>query len=229
MTSEPQMTRDPGVLHTTAGLDPAAPAERRAAMSAERVARLRAADQEAWCRFFEDYHPVFACAFRLSARRRSFEARSATDALPDAMASFYEAFLRRFAEFRGEAAFRGFLFEAVDYFVLSERRDAKRSALRRHGLEEQATENAIDDRAVAAWTERDRANRPAMVALARCVVSLPRPYRLVVLTVHLGSEAIPLYEAAERLGLEYEAVKKRHQRALAMLRACVTGSEVRGS
>jgi RNA polymerase sigma-70 factor (ECF subfamily) len=189
-------------------------------MDPHRIARLRAREPEAWRGFLVEYHDVFARALRTALREVGLLGRREDlgDLLTDAMTYFYQVFTDRFSDYRGEGAFRAWLFQTVRYFVLDRRRELGRAAV--PGREEEVIEH-LDRRAAGAWESGAEGDPEEAEFLRDCLLRLPGEFRSVVTLYHFAEEPVTLPALAERLGESPAAVKKRYQRALERLQRCV--------
>lgn len=206
---------------------PAAPG-----LTAGFVAALQRGDEERWREFLTAHHAVFERALHVAARRagagRALAAGEPT-AVDDAKVYFYEAFRKGFRAFDGEGRFWSFLFRTVANFVSEQLRRRRRAA---RGTADDGDDDgdggAIDRRAVDEWQAQRRDDAPErQQRLGECVQRLPQIYRAVVLLHHFEQPAGALQDLAVLLGATVDAIHKRYQRALAMLRDCLSrqGSE----
>lgn len=206
---------------------PSGPASRRAAaVDAALVDALQRGDETAWRTFLIDHHAVFERSLRLAVRRAGarFDAGEPT-LVDDAKVYFYEALRRGFRDFQGEGQFFAFLHRTVQNFVFEKRRGRAIDRARTGSIDPDADDGPLDDRAASVWRrQRQEELDPALSErLDDCLLRLPDPYRSVVLLHHFEAAGEPLQTLASLLGATVEAIHKRHQRALAMLRECLKG------
>lgn len=216
MQGEPTMNPRPD--------DDAAAVETRR-IDATLVAALRAGDAAAWRTFLLDHHVVFERSLRLAGRRAQVRLDVSDPSLcDDAKVYFYEAITRSYREFLGEGQFFAFLHRTVQNFVFERRRGRGLDRRIVAGVDPEADDHGpLDERAAQAWRlQRLAAVDPALSArLDECMLRLPAPYRAVVWMHHYEAADEPLQNLATVLGATVEAIHKRYQRALTMLRECL--------
>ena len=203
----------------------------RPAMTEDYVRALQQGDAESWRRLLCEQHAVFERALRIAARRTGGDAFAVVrdpQAVDDAKVYFYEAFRRGFREFVGEGQFFGFLYRAVWNFVREAARAARRSAARppepqRGEGDGTSDPGEFERRAVDQWRDGKRGLDAGLEArLQQCLLRLPDAYRSVVVMHHFERETQPLQSLAEVLQLTVAAIQKRYQRAMALLRECLS-------
>lgn len=181
------------------------------------VERLRSGDGEAWRRFLTDYHSVFVRAvrgatwriFKGSPQQRSFSHEELTD---DAKTYFYRAFQRSFRRYDGEGRFRAFLFRTVQN-CLMERFRVRHREISLLPEDDERVESPFG--VTPASVGADPAEE-----LYHCVYRLPNLYRLVIM-MRLEATGRSLSALATDFGVSIEAIHKRFQRALALLKECL--------
>lgn len=188
---------------------------------------LRAGDAEAWRTFLIEHHAVFERSLRLAVSRTGGMRLDTGDPMlvDEAKACFYEAFRRTFHAFDGEGRFFAFLHRTVQNFVHERRR--RRAADRGTPIEDDANESdapAVAERAVQQWQQSQRGIDAGLQSrLDDCLTRLPGLYRSVVVMHHFEAADAPLQSLAQALGATVDAIHKRYQRAIAMLKACLAG------
>lgn len=199
---------------------------RRTPVDAVLVAALLRGDDEAWRNFLIDHHAVFERSLRLAIHRAGarLDAEDPT-LLDDAKVYFYEALRRGFRSFQGEGQFFAFLHRTVKNFVFEKRRGRAIDRAARSAVDADAEDGPLDDLAAAAWAGQRRAELdPALSAkLDECVLRLPGLYRSVVLMRHYEMIDEPLQALAAVFNATVEAIQKRYQRGMALLRECMAG------
>lgn len=203
----------------------------RSAITAEFARALQRGDAESWRRLLTEQHAVFERAVRIAAWRTgggAFAVVRDPQAVDDAKVYFYEAFRRGFREFVGEGQFFAFLYRAVWNCV----REAARStrSFGRHapaaaddGEHDAEHDGRIERRAVDLWHADQRGlDAELEMRLQRCLLRLPDAYRSVVVMHHFEHDSQPLQNLAEVLQLTVAAIHKRYQRAMALLRECLS-------
>jgi RNA polymerase sigma-70 factor (ECF subfamily) len=155
-------------------------------------------------RAFEEYGPRIA---QLARRLLGNEA-DAEDATQDVFVQL----ARKLSSFRGECAFRTWLYRVVLNAILSYRR--KRAAWRRH----QSTEplEHVLDRGRPHRPEPSVLDREAHRLIEAAIAGLPESCREVYVLADV--EELPSAGIAERLGLSEAAVKGRLHRARRLMR-----------
>jgi DNA-directed RNA polymerase specialized sigma24 family protein len=87
---------------------------------------------------------------------------------------------------------------------------------------EQEAEDRSADQAMRRWQEDQRSLDPEIESrLGECLLRLPGPYRTVVLMHHFEAGERTLQSLTAVLGATVDAIHKRYQRAIAMLRDCL--------
>lgn len=172
-----------------------------------------------------EQHAVFERALHIAVRRlggvREFDARDPA-LVDDAKVYFYEAFRRGYRGFQGDGQFFAYLYGTLLNFVREQVRRNRRGSVVSIP-DDEGEDGGLAVRAVQQWQQENRTLDPVLQArLGTCLLRLPDHYRSVVLMHHFEGDEQLLQDLAPVLGATAEAIHKRYQRAIAMLRECLS-------
>ncbi len=119
------------------------------------------------------------------------------------------------ADFRGEGAFRNWLYRIAHSFCVKKRRRRKFAPEREESLHEEP-ERLQNFEAVGSGPDEELARRELAVALNQAIVALPKPFREVFLLRDV--EGLSTEDTAQVLGLRVATVKTRLHRARLAIR-----------
>lgn len=199
----------------------------------EQVARLRAGEHDAWLRFLVDYHDVFARTLRIAALSLPGSLSGSlredpSEVVAQAQSYLYQVFLQRFERYESEAAFRAWLFRAIQHFLQGRRRQVNREYKKAAAGNLDAVAETLDTMQSRRWVQAEKHHEDDRDQhLPECLARLSPEARATVVLRHIHTPPISLEDQAEATGESAWAVQKRYQRALAALRECLEGKGVR--
>lgn len=188
-------------------------------INADRVERLGKKDESTWREFLFEYYDVFRHALIVAFVKHvgSFPppGEDAEDLTVQAMQYFKEKFPENFQEYKGDEAFRSYLFDSARYFALEYRKAQQKERGRNpvSGRLEEGEEpiaHSVDEK-----------QQEQLDALNQCLARLPQKCRAVVNLYFHSKKKVTMEFLAKEFELEVAELRRLYRQALKLLRECM--------